>query len=143
MLNYAGLSQCVRQSASSSPTWFFSNMFFGRYCQGLEYWRRWESCFLGTMAMAEVISSCYMIHIDISSLHNKLLQLIVHVMEQLQIRPFFESEYTLKQKSILYGVLYFFCSLTSVKTFERVLELKRVNNFLHALCFCKLMYALL
>ena len=138
MVNYAGLSQCVRQSASSSPTWFFSNMFFWWYCQGLEYWRRWESCFLGTIAMAEVISSCYQIHTGISGLYHKLLQLIA--MEQVGMILFFESEYTLKQKSILSGVFFCFCSLTPVKTYERVLELKKVNNFFHALCSCKCMH---
>lgn len=63
--------------------------------------------------MAEVISSCYQIHTGISGLYHKLLQLIV--MEQVGIILFFESEYTLKQKSILFGVLYFFRSLTPVK----------------------------
>ena len=53
---------------------------------------------------------------------------------------FFESEYTLKQKSILSGVFFFFHSLTPVKTYERVLELKKVNNFFHALCSCKCMH---
>ena len=75
--------------------------------------------------MAEVISCCYQIHTGISSLYSKLLQLIVHVMEQVGIILFSESEYTLKQKSILYGVLYFFRSQTPVKTYERVLESKK------------------
>jgi len=88
--------------------------------------------------MAEVISSCYQIHTGMSSFHSKLLQLIV--MEEVGIILFFESKYTLKQKSILHGVLYFFHSLTPVKTYEIVVELKKVNNFSYALCSCKCMY---